>query len=107
MPAKTEYLTTAVLVAQMTAASGRAYSHRIPLVKLKCISSKRWEELAVRRRVLLTWRLRHAGAITSCAYKGRHAGMVENRDGERVTERAFTAPAGAQLLKIRSPNYIV
>ena len=29
---------------------GRAYSHRIPLAKLKCISPKRWEELAARRK---------------------------------------------------------
>jgi hypothetical protein len=29
---------------------GRAYSHRIPLVILKCISPNRWDELAARRR---------------------------------------------------------
>ena len=37
------------IVARRTA-PGRAYSHRIPLVKLKCISPKRWMELAARRR---------------------------------------------------------
>jgi hypothetical protein len=35
---------------QRFTAIGRAYSHRIPLVQLKCIRSKRWEELAARRR---------------------------------------------------------
>jgi len=30
--------------------AGRAYAHRIPLTKLKCISPKRWKELAARRR---------------------------------------------------------
>jgi len=29
---------------------GRAYSHHIPLVKLKCISPKRQEEMAARRK---------------------------------------------------------
>ena len=36
------------LTAQGTA--GRAYLHRILLATLKCISAKRWEELAARRR---------------------------------------------------------
>ena len=35
---------------QASEPGGRAYSHRIPLAKLKCISPKRWEELAARRR---------------------------------------------------------
>src|SRR5713101_3715829 len=37
-------------IRQPRAARGRAYAHRIPLAKLKCISPKRWAELAARRR---------------------------------------------------------
>jgi hypothetical protein len=40
----------AMPVCQAAGWPGRAYSHRIPLTKLKCISPKRWEELTARRR---------------------------------------------------------
>jgi hypothetical protein len=35
---------------QRNVGNGRAYPHRIPLAKLKCISPRGWKDLAARRR---------------------------------------------------------
>jgi len=47
---RTRHFPLVLSLCQCTGGIGRAYSHRIPLVKLKCIAPKRWIELAARRR---------------------------------------------------------